>query len=115
MSMTKKQSKNRRRIALIGERNSGKTQLFVKLNGGKKMQTAPSIQNNKTTFEREGKKYEMVDYIGDNISKEEILTSFEDIHCVIHVIDGSDAKTLSDAAMFLYKVLVSKNYQKKEC
>ena len=79
------------------------------------MQTAPSIQNNKTTFEREGKKYEMVDYIGDNISKEEILASFEDIHCVIHVIDGSDAKTLSDAAMFLYKVLVSKNYQKKEC
>ena len=57
----------------------------------------------------------MVDYIGDNISKEEILASFEDIHCLIHVVDGSDAKSLSDAAMFLYKVLVSKSYQKKEC
>ena len=113
--MTKKQGKGRIRIALIGERNSGKTQLFIKLNGGKKMQTAPSIQNNKTTFEREKKKYEMIDYIGDNISKEEVLTSFEDIHCLIHVIDGSDSKTLSDAAMFLYKVLASKSYQNKEC
>ena len=37
------------------------------------MKTSPSIENNKTTYEIEGKKYEMIDFIGDNISKEEIL------------------------------------------
>lgn len=35
-------------IALIGERFSGKTQLFMRLNSGKAFETAPSIRNNKT-------------------------------------------------------------------
>ena len=33
----------------------------------------------------------------------------------MHLVDGTDAKYLSDAAMFLYKVLVSKKYQNQEC
>ena len=37
------------------------------------------------------------------------------MHCIVHVIDGTDDKTLADAAMFLYRVLVSKVYQKEEC
>ena len=70
LKMAGKNKKLRNKIALIGERNSGKTQLFISLNGGKKMKTAPSIHNNKTDYELNGKKYQMVDFIGDNISKE---------------------------------------------
>lgn len=54
----------------MGERFSGKTQLFISLNQGKKMRTVPSIHNNKTIYTMNNKKYEMIDYIGDNISKE---------------------------------------------
>lgn len=33
------------------------------------MKTVPSIHNNKTSYKLGNKVYEMVDYIGDNISK----------------------------------------------
>ena len=97
---------------MVGERSSGKTQLFITLNKGKKVKTAPSIRNNKTNYELNGKNYEMVDFIGDNISKEEILASLDSVYCIVQVIDGTDQKSLSDAAMFLYRVLVSKAYQR---
>ena len=56
----------------------------------------------------------MIDYIGDNISKEEVLSTMDSIYCIIHVIDSTDPKSFSDAAMFLYRVLVSKAYQRHE-
>ena len=31
------------------------------------------------------------------------------------MVDGTDEKTISDAAMFIYKMLVSKDYQKNNC
>ena len=31
------------------------------------------------------------------------------------MIDGTDNKLISDAAMFMYKVLVSKEYQRNNC
>lgn len=34
---------------------------------------------------------------------------------MVHVIDGSDPTKLGDAALFLYRLLVSKAYQKREC
>lgn len=55
----------------------------------------------------------MIDYIGDNISKEQVLQSLPQVHTIVHVIDGTDEKTFSDAAMFIYKVLVSKEYQRE--
>lgn len=64
-----KKKKPKSIIALVGERFSGKTQLFIGLNQGKKMQTVPSIHNNETTFKLNNKPYRMIDYIGDNISK----------------------------------------------
>lgn len=30
-------------------------------------------------------------------------------------MDGTEEKTISDAAMFMYKMLVSKDYQKNNC
>jgi ABC-type phosphate/phosphonate transport system ATPase subunit len=67
LSKSKKKPKNI--IAIVGERFSGKTQLFININEGKKLRTVPSIHNNKTPFKLGNKNYEMVDYIGDNISK----------------------------------------------
>jgi translation elongation factor EF-1alpha len=75
----------------------------------------PSIHNNKTSFLLNGKRYQMIDYIGDNISKEDLLSTLDQIHTIVHVIDGSDEKGISDAAMFMDRVLVCRGYQKKEC
>ena len=33
----------------------------------------------------------------------------------MQVVDGTDSKKLSDAALFLYRVLISKSYQKDPC
>lgn len=113
LSKSKKKPKNI--IALVGERFAGKTQLFITLNEGKKMRTVPSIHNNKTWFKLGNRSYEMTDYIGDNISKEEILQRINEVKLIIHVVDGTDEKTISDASMFMYKVLVSKEYQRNNC
>lgn len=67
LSKSKKKPKNI--IGIVGERFAGKTQLFINLNQGKKMRTVPSIRNNQTTFKLANRNYEMIDYIGDNISK----------------------------------------------
>ena len=40
------------------------------MNEGKKMRTVPSIHNNRTDYKLGSKTYEIVDYIGDTISKE---------------------------------------------
>ena len=71
----KKKSGNQNVIALIGERYSGKTHLFVRLNGGKLFDTVPSIKNNHTSFKMQSsrKTYQMTDFCGDGISKDEIL------------------------------------------
>lgn len=37
------------------------------------------------------------------------------MHTVIHVVDGSDSKKLADAALFLYRVLISKKHQQEAC
>jgi hypothetical protein len=36
----------------------------------------------------------------------------EQIHTIVHVIDGTDSRKLSDAALFLYRVLINKKYQR---
>lgn len=51
----KKNTPNQREIALIGERGSGKTQLFISLCGGKAFETVPSISNNSCQLELNGK------------------------------------------------------------
>jgi len=66
----KKKSGNQNVIALIGERYSGKTQLFVKIADGKTFPTVPSIKNNQTTYKFGNKTYQLIDYCGDNISKD---------------------------------------------
>lgn len=66
----KSKRKPRSLIVLVGERFAGKTQLFINLNQGKKLATVPSIHNNETSYSLNGKPLKMIDYIGDNISKE---------------------------------------------
>ena len=34
---------------------------------------------------------------------------------MVHVVDGTDSKKLGDAALFIYRVLVSKQFQKEPC
>lgn len=85
------------------------------MNEGKKLKSVPSIHNNVTTFTLNSRKYEMVDYIGDNISKEDVLQKIREVYTIIHVIDGTDEKSISDAAMFIYKVLVAKEYLNNNC
>lgn len=69
----KKKSGNQNVLALIGERYSGKTQLFVRIAGGKVFPTVPSIKNNQTTYKLGNKTYQFIDYCGDGISKDEVL------------------------------------------
>jgi len=61
----KKKSGNQNIIALIGERYSGKTQLFMRLNSGKLFETVPSIKNNHTSYKMPSsrKTYEMVELL----------------------------------------------------
>ncbi len=68
----RKKSTGQNAIALIGERYSGKTQLFIGLNGGKQFETVPSISNNHTSFKMPSsrKTYQMSDFCGDGISKD---------------------------------------------
>ena len=77
MSLTKKKKKNRNIIALVGERYAGKTQLFINLGGGKKMATVPSIKKNETELKINEKMYRLVDYNGDNLSKEEVIGNMD--------------------------------------
>ena len=49
------------------------------------------------------------------MSKEEIINEIARFNTLIHVIDGTDSKKLADAALFIYRVLVSKMYQKDSC
>lgn len=113
--LAKTKGKPRNEIALVGERYSGKTQLFISLAEGKKFPSVPSIRNNKTEYSLHGKKLVLIDYHGDGISKEEIINRINEMYCIIHIIDGSDDATFSDAAMFIYRVLISKSYQNRNC
>jgi septin family protein len=56
-------------IALVGERQSGKTQMFMGLAGGKQLRTVPSIKNNSTTYQVASKPYTLIDFNGDDLSK----------------------------------------------
>lgn len=100
---------------LIGERFAGKTQTFISLAGGKRLPTVPSIKKNQTTYKLHEKSYSLIDYNGDNLSREEIIASIDSIYCIIHVIDGTNTYTFGDEAMFLYRVLVNKAYQRDNC
>lgn len=116
LMMKKGKSKSSKsEICLVGERGSGKTQLFVSLCNGKSFETVPSISNNISTVEFGRKTYQLCDFIGDNLSKEEIVNEIARFHTLVHVIDGTDSKKLGDAALFIYKVLISKQYQKESC
>lgn len=75
----------------------------------------PSITNNTTSIELSGKAYKICDFIGDNLSKEELLSELPRFHTVIHVVDGTDSKKLSDAALFIYRMLINKVFQKDPC
>ncbi len=44
-------------IALLGQRNSGKTQLFIKMTNGIQMETVHSIKNNKAKITIQSKDY----------------------------------------------------------
>lgn len=39
----------------------------------------------------------------------------ETIHTIVHVVDGTDSKKMSDAALFLYRVMINKKYQSQPC
>lgn len=70
LKMAKKNKKLRNEIALIGERYSGKTQLFISMSDGKKYETCPSIKNNSSNYAMNKKNYKLTDYHGDGISKD---------------------------------------------
>ena len=66
----KKKNISKKEIALVGERGSGKTQLFIGLNKGKALESAPSLVNNHSELTIGSNKYKLTDFIGDNVSKE---------------------------------------------
>ena len=53
--------------------------------------------------------------MGDNLSKEEVTSEIVRFHTLVHVVDGTDSKKLGDAALFIYRILVSKQFQKDPC
>lgn len=110
-----KSKSSKREIGIVGERGSGKTQLFIGLSKGKPLETVPSISNNTSEIEIGNNKYKLCDFIGDNLSKEEVVSEIARFHTILHVIDGTDSKKLGDAALFIYKVLISKQFQKESC
>ena len=59
----------KKEIALTGERLAGKTQLFLSLSGSKAFNTVPSINNNVCALELGRNSYQLIDFIGDNLSK----------------------------------------------
>lgn len=44
-----------------------------------------------------------------------MLSELPRFNTIIHTIDGSDSKKLSDAALFIYRVLINKQFQKEGC
>lgn len=53
--------------------------------------------------------------MGDNLSKEEVINELPRFRAIVQVVDGTDSKKLSDAALFIYRVLISKIYQQQPC
>ena len=53
--------------------------------------------------------------MGDNLSKEEIMNEVARFHTLVHVVDGTDSKKLGDAALFIYRILINKQFQKEPC
>lgn len=39
----------------------------------------------------------------------------DSIFCLVHLIDGTDLNSFTDAALFMYRVLINKAYQKGKC
>jgi GTPase SAR1 family protein len=113
--LRRKSKPSKKEIALVGERGSGKTQLFIGLCGGKHFETVPSITNNTSTLQVGNKNYAICDFIGDNLSKEEVISELPRFHTIVHVVDGVDSKKLSDAALFIYRMLINKVFQKDPC
>lgn len=111
----RKPKSNKKEIGIVGERAAGKTQLFIGLAGGKVFESVPSIANNICQFEVGKKQYKLCDFMGDNLSKEEVIGEIARFNTLIHVIDGADSKKLGDAALFIYRVLVNKQFQKDPC
>ena len=110
-----KAANNKKEIAIVGERGSGKTQLLMTLTGGPTFQTVPSISNNSAPLEIGNTAYRIIDFIGDNVSREEVVSEMTRFKAIVVVADGADSRKLSDTALFLYRILISKNYQKDPC
>lgn len=85
------------------------------LSRAKAFETVPSIANNHGKIELGRKTYQLTDFIGDNVSKEEIINEIARFHTLVHVVDGTDSKKLADVALFIYRVLVSKMFQREGC
>ena len=49
------------------------------------------------------------------MSKEEVINELPRFHTIVHVVDGADSKKLSDAALFIYRILINKQFQKGPC
>ena len=113
--LKRKPKNNKKEIGIVGERAAGKTQLFMGLAGGKTFESVPSIANNICQFEVGRKQYKLCDFIGDNLSKEEVIGEIVRFNTLVHVVDGTDSKKLGDAAQFIYRVLVNKQFQKDPC
>lgn len=79
------------------------------------MPTVPSIVNNVCETQLGRRVYTVRDFIGDNVSKEEVLSELPRFYLLIHVIDGTDSKKLADAALFIYRVLINKQFQREPC
>ena len=60
---------SKKEIGIVGERGAGKTQLFIGLSGGKTFETVPSIANNNCELDLGRNKYQLCDFLGDNLSK----------------------------------------------
>ena len=111
----RKPKSNKKEIAIVGERGAGKTQLFIGLAGGKPFESVPSIANNICKLDVGRKQFQLCDFMGDNLSKEEVIGELARFNALVHVIDGADSKKLGDAALFIYRVLVNKQFQKDPC
>lgn len=56
----------------------------------------------------------MVDVAGSNHTKEEFINNIDRSLAIVQVVDGTNAESLLGTAELLYKILISKSYQKNQ-
>ena len=94
-------------MIIIGLDNAGKTTILYKLHLGEIVTTVPTVGFNVETMNYEGLKFQVWDLGGQMAIREHWPNYYDNLDCIIFVVDSSDNRRMEDeCGSELQKLLV---------